>query len=114
MRVVDCFLDNQEEALRKDGHPVWHRLVLHDFHDGKQYEGLIHKYETWSDCSDEPEPPFRGIRGKGDIELNRLRATRRAKKKIRHACKSAQFDRMLTLTTRNMRCIERAQPAIPV
>ena len=41
------------------------------------------------------------MRGEGDIEKNRLRATRRAKKKIRHACKSAQFDRMLTLTTRD-------------
>lgn len=40
------------------------------------------------------------MRGQGDFEKNRERATRRAKKKIRHACKSAQFDRMLTLTTR--------------
>ena len=34
------------------------------------------------------------------IQKNRERATRRARKKIRHACISAQFDRMLTLTTR--------------
>lgn len=101
MHVSDCFLDNQEEALHADGHQNWHRLVLLDFNDGKQFEGLIHKYETWSQPSDEPEPEFRGVRGEGDIEKNRIRAARRAKRKIRLACKSAQFDRMLTLTTRD-------------
>lgn len=95
------FLENQEESLHKDGHQNWHRLVLHDFNDGEQFEGLIHKYESWSQPSDEPEPEFRGVRGDGDIEKNRERAARRAKKRIRHACKSAKFDRMLTLTTRD-------------
>lgn len=95
------FLQNQQESLNKDGHQNWHRLVLHDFNNGKQFEGVIHRYETWSQPSDIPEPEFRGIRGQGDIEKNRERAARRAKKKIRHACKSAGFDRMLTLTTRN-------------
>jgi len=99
MPVLDCFLDNQEEALHKNGHQKWHRLVLLDFADGKQFEGLIHPYETWSEPSEIPEPPFRGVRGEGDTEVNRERAGRRAKTKIRHACKSAQFDRMLTLTT---------------
>lgn len=93
------FLDNQKEALHKDGHKVWHRLVLHDFNNGEQFEGVIHEYQTWSEPSDEPESNYRGVRGEGDVELNRARATRRAKKKIRHACKSARFDRMLTLTT---------------
>ena len=46
------------------------------------------------------EPAFRGVRGEGDTAKNRERAARRAKKKVRHACKSAKFDRMLTLTTR--------------
>lgn len=101
MRITDCFIDNQEEALRKNGHQDWHRLVLLDFNDGKQFEGLIHKYETWSELPEIPEPPFRGVRGHGDIEKNRARAARRAKRKIRLACKSAQFDRMLTLTTRD-------------
>jgi hypothetical protein len=99
MRTIDCFLDNQEEAQQKNGHQEWHRLVLHDFNDGRQFEGLIHKYETWSELSEIPEPIFRGVRGEGDIEKNRERAARRAKKKIRFACKSAKFDRMLTLTT---------------
>jgi len=99
MRTTDCFRDNQDEALNKNGHQNWHRLVLHDFNDGKQFEGLIHKYETWSEPSEIPEPIYRGVRGEGDIEKNRERATRRAKKKIRHSCKSAQFDRMLTLTS---------------
>lgn len=94
------FLINQDEALNKDGHQNWHRLVLHDFNNGEQFEGVIHKYETWSEPSDEPESEFRGVRGEGDIEKNRERATRRAKKRIRHSCKSARFDRMLTLTTR--------------
>lgn len=101
MHSLDVFTDNQSESLNKDGHQNWYRLVLNDFHDGKQFEGLIHKYETWSEPSDEPMPEFRGVRGEGDIEKNRERAARRAKKKIRHACKSAQFDRMLTLTTRD-------------
>jgi len=94
------FRQNQDEALNKDGHQTWHRLVLHDFNDGRQFEGLIHKYETWSQVSEIPELEYRGVRGQGDIEKNRERAARRAKKRIRHACKSAGFDRMLTLTTR--------------
>ena len=49
MRLLDTFLDNQEEALHKNGHQDWYRLVLHDFNDGKQFEGLIHKCETWSE-----------------------------------------------------------------
>lgn len=99
MPILDCFKDNQDEALHKNGHQNWHRLVLNDFNNGKQFEGVIHKYETWSEPSEIPEPLFRGVRGEGDIEKNRERATRRAKKKIRHACLSAQFDRMLTLTS---------------
>lgn len=94
------FLENQEETLNKDGHQNWHRLILHSFNDGKLYEAVIHKYETWSQPSDEPESEFKGVRGEGDIEKNRERAARRAKKKIRFACKSAGFDRMVTLTTR--------------
>ena len=101
MRVLDTYQDNLNEALHKDGHQNWYRLVLHDFNNGKQFEGVIHPHETWSEPSSIPEPEFRGVRGQGDIEENRKRATRRAKKKIRHACKSAQFDRMITLTTRD-------------
>lgn len=101
MHSLDVFTDNRDEALNKDGHQNWYRLVLHDFCGGKQFEGLIHKYETWSEPSDDPMPEFRGTRGEGDLEKNRERAARRAKKKIRHSCKSAQFDRMLTLTTRD-------------
>jgi hypothetical protein len=99
--AAPTFRINQDEALNKDGHQNWHRLVLHDFNNGEQFEGVIHKYETWSEPSDEPELDFRGVRGEGDIEKNRERAARRAKKKIRHACKSARFDRMLTLTARD-------------
>ena len=91
----------QDDALHKDGHQGWQRLVLHDFNNGEQFEGVIHKYESWSQPPDDPEPGFHGVRGEGDIEKNRERATRRAKKRIRHACKSARFDRMLTLTTRD-------------
>jgi hypothetical protein len=94
------FLENQEEALHKNGHQNWQRVVLSDFTNTGQYEAVIHQHETWSEPSEIPEPLFRGVRGQGDIERNRERAVRRAKKKIRHACKSAQFDRMLTLTTR--------------
>lgn len=97
--IVDCFSDNQKEALHCNGHQDQYRLVLLDFNDGKQFEAVIHDHETWSEPSDIPEPTFRGVRGEGDIEKNRERAARRAKKKIRHACKSARFDRMLTLTT---------------
>lgn len=68
MRVFDTFIDNQEEALHKNGHQDWYRLVLHDFNDGKQFEGLIHKCETWSELSEILDLPFRGIRGEGDIE----------------------------------------------
>ena len=98
---LDCFQNNQEESQHKDGHQNWHRLVLHEFPIGNQFEAVIHRYETWSQPSDIPEPEFRGVRGEGDIERNRERAARRAKRKIRHSCKSARFDRMLTLTTRN-------------
>lgn len=100
MLTDKIFLENQGEALNKNGHQNWHRLVMHQFGDSGQFEAVIHKYETWSEPSEIPEPEFRGVRGQGDIEANRERAARRAKKKIRHACKSARFDRMLTLTTR--------------
>jgi len=95
------FLENQEEALHKNGHQNWKRLVLLDFNNGEQFEAVIHKHESWSEPSEYPEPPFRGVRGEGDAEKNRERAARRAKKKIRLACKSAKFDRMLTLTMRH-------------
>ena len=95
------FLENQEEALNKNGHQNWQRLVLLDFNNGEQFEAVIHKSESWSEPSEYPEPPFRGVRGEGDTEKNRERAARRAKKKIRLACKSAKFDRMLTLTMRH-------------
>jgi len=94
------FRINQDEALNKDGHQNWHRLILHSFNGGLRYEAVIHKYETWSESSDLPEQKSHGVRGKGDIERNRERAARRAKRKIRFACKSAGFDRMVTLTTR--------------
>lgn len=68
MRSLDVFADNRDEALNKNGHQNWYRLVLNDFHEGKQFEGLIHKYETWSEPSDEPMPEFRGVRGEGDLE----------------------------------------------
>lgn len=95
------FHDNQSGALTKDGHQNWFRLVLHQFNDGKQFEAVIHNHEAWSQPPDIPEPEYRGVRGEGDKERNRERAARRAKKKIRLACKSARFDRMLTLTTRD-------------
>jgi|GEM_PF-2844388 len=98
--AAPIFRINQVEALNKDGHQNWHRLILHSFNDGLRYEAVIHRYETWSQPSDEPEPEFHGVRGEGDIEKNRERAARRAKRKIRFACKSAGFDRMVTLTTR--------------
>lgn len=101
--AAPTFRINQQETLNKDGHQNWYRLVLHDFNSGEQFEGLIHKYETWSESSEEPAFDFqngRGVRGEGDSEKNRARAARRSKKKIRFACKSARFDRMLTLTTR--------------
>ncbi|MDH4217019.1 MAG: hypothetical protein OEV23_09065 [Gallionella sp.] len=106
--ACNLFQECQDEALHKDGHQIWQRLVLHEFNDGKQFEAVIHEYETWSQPSDMPEPVYRGLRGEGDLERNRERAARRAKKKIRHACKSAQFDRMLTLTTRDA-IFDRAQ-----
>jgi hypothetical protein len=28
--MPDIFQDNQEEALHKDGHQKWHRLILND------------------------------------------------------------------------------------
>ncbi len=95
------FLSNQDEALNKDGHQNWHRLIVHEFNDGTLCEAVIHKYETWSEPPTDADPLPRGVRGQGDLERNRERAARRAKKKIRFACKSGGFDLMVTLTTRN-------------
>ena len=69
--------------LQRKWHQKWHRLVLSDFNDGHQFEGLIHEYETWSEPSELPEPIFLGVRGEGDIETSRVRAARREKRKIR-------------------------------
>ena len=96
MSVIDVFKANQEEALNKDGHQKWHRLVLNDL-GTKHSEAVIQQYETWSECPDPGQPAFRGIRGEGDREANRIRAARRAKRSIRFACKTAEFDRMITL-----------------
>jgi hypothetical protein len=90
------FLSNQDEAINKDGHQNWHRLIVHEFGDGKLCEGVIHKYQTWSEPSLDADPLPRGVRGQGDLERNRERAARRAKRKIRFACKSGGFDRMVT------------------
>ena len=60
-----------------------HCLVLLDLNDGQQFEGLIHEYETWSEPFELLEPIFRGVRGEGDIETSRVRAARRAKRKVR-------------------------------
>lgn len=100
MRALDIFQDNQEEALHKNGHQNWYRLVLNDLGQNHS-EAVIHPHETWSEPSAIPEPEFRGIRGEGDLEANRLRAARRAKRAIRFACKTAEFDRMITLTTKD-------------
>ena len=100
MRALDIFQDNQEEALHKDGHQKWHRLILNDLGNNHS-EAIIHTHETWSQPSDIPEPVFNGVRGEGDFEASRARAARRAKRSIRHACKTADFDRMVTLTTKD-------------
>lgn len=71
------FRTNQDEALNKDGYQNWHRLVLHDFNNGEQFEAVIHKYETWSQPSDEPEIEFRGVRGEGEI-VKEIVSVRRA------------------------------------
>ena len=82
-----------------------YRLLLLEFHDGKQFEGLIQKHKTWSNVTEMDlkriSTIFPSPRGLGNVEVNRERAARRAKTKIRHTCKSAQFDTMLTLTTKD-------------
>ena len=99
MRIVDIFQDNQEEALHKDGHQNWHKLILNDL--GRNHsEAVILPYESWSEPPSVLEPAFNGVRGEGDLEVNRIRSARRAKRSIRFACKTAEFDRMITLTTK--------------
>lgn len=100
MPAPDCFLDNQEEALYRDGHQNWYKLILNDLGDNHS-EAVILPYESWSEPSNEPEPVYNGVRGEGDHEANRERAARRAKRSIRFACKTAEFDRMVTLTTKD-------------
>lgn len=100
VHVSDCFLDNQEDALHKDGHQKWHRLVINDLGQNHS-EAVIHPYESWSEPSQFPEPAFNGVRGEGDPEATRLRSARRAKRAIRFACKIAGFDRLCTLTTKD-------------
>lgn len=97
--MSDIFQDNLEEALDKDGHQNWYKLILNDL-GSNHSEAVVLPYETWSEPSDEP-PVNSGIRGEGDLEANRERAARRAKKAIRFACKTAEFDRMVTLTTKD-------------
>ncbi len=58
-------------------------------------------HETWSQPPDVPERPFNGVRGEGDEEQTKIRSARRAKRAIRFACKTAEFDRMITLTTKD-------------
>jgi hypothetical protein len=86
--------------IERDGFQKWYRLILNDL--GQNYsEAVILPYETWSEPSEEPERVYNGVRGEGDIEASRLRSARRAKRAIRFACKTAEFDRMVTLTTKD-------------
>lgn len=98
--MLDIFQDNQHEALHRDGHRKWYRLITNDL-GSNHSEAVIQPYETWSEPPTEDEPAYRGVRGEGDLEANRIRAARRAKRSIRFACKTAEFDRMLTLTTKD-------------
>lgn len=98
--MLDIFQDNQHEALHRDGHHKWYRLITNDL-GSNHSEAVIQPYETWSEPPSEDEPAYRGVRGEGDLEANRIRAARRAKRSIRFACKTAEFDRMVTLTTKD-------------
>jgi hypothetical protein len=100
MRIIDCIKDNQDEALNKNGHQNWYRLITNDL-GAKHSEAVIQPYETWSEPSEFPEPTFNGVRGEGDADASRIRSARRAKRAIRFACKTAEFDRMVTLTTKD-------------
>lgn len=84
MPALDCFLDNQEEALHRDGHQNWYKLILNDLR-GNHSEAVILPYETWSEPSIEPEPVYNGVHGEDDHEANPEHAARRAKRSIRFA-----------------------------
>jgi hypothetical protein len=98
--MSDIFQDNLDEVLNKDGHQNWYRLILNDL-GSNHSEAVIQPYETWSQLPDVPEPVYNGVRGEGDAEASRLRSARRAKRSIRFSCKTAEFDRMVTLTTKD-------------
>lgn len=98
--MSDILQDNQNEALHCDGHQNWYKLILNDL-GSNHSEAVILPYETWSQPPEVPEPVFNGVRGEGDSEASRLRSARRAKRSSRFACKTAEFDRMVTLTTKD-------------
>lgn len=60
--MPDIFRDNQDEALHKDGHQNWYKLILNDL--GRNHsEAVILPYETWSEPSAEPDRVYNGVRG---------------------------------------------------
>lgn len=106
------FLDgaNSRSTAKNPGHDSagcqhWYKLILSDL--GAAYsEAVVMPCRTWS----EPDlsPPIERRGGSRDVVSaeNRARAGRRAKRAIRFAVKTAQLDRMVTLTHKDFKTRE--------
>lgn len=90
------------ECLHPNGHKNWFRVQMVDLGE-RHSEAVIKPYETWSEPSEYPDEPYNGVRGQGDAEATLERSSRRRKKAIRYACKTAEFDRMATFSHKDFK-----------
>ena len=107
-----CFeniLRTRADELHPDGHQVWIMATISEFPNCVEVY-IDEDKHTWSDAANFEAPREKCARGDGDIEVNRLRAARRAKTTVRKRCKMIEANQMLTLTYReNMTDTSRLQ-----
>lgn len=107
MLVSDCLRANRDEIFQKDGCQHWFKLILNDL--GRNHsEAVVLPYRTWPEPCLDPKPEWSDQIEEDVGEYkdyvaieNKARVARRAKRAIRFACKTAEFDRMITLTTKD-------------
>lgn len=97
---MNVFITNQNEILNNSGHQKWHKVTVRDF-GGSMVEVSVMPYETWAEpCWD--ELAIKSKRGEGDRERSKEASAARAKRKVRHLCKSLKARYMVTLTTKEI------------
>ncbi len=94
------YTKNKNEVWSKEGEQQWYKVTVRDFGDSN-IEVSVMPYETYC-FPDSDEPADVTKRGEGDRERSREVCARRAKRRVRHLCKSLKARYMVTLTTKEV------------